>query len=567
MRKLLKKTLAAVLCAALICAVVPFALASEGGTEIAVMSDMHFFPQEYIGSTNGYNYRCAVDNDRKLEQYSDEIMDAALNDIAAEAPDCLIIPGDIVMSGQYEGHVQVARKLRALEEKGVEVYVIPGNHDISLSGEAFAYPAEDLSKTVEVAGETYVIDSEKTVKGTTLSEFRELYADFGYGEDGNIIARAEDSLSYVAQMNGCRLIAIDANVYDGENATKEKELPKQRLAWITKQITDCIAAGDTPVAMMHYNVLEKYPGQTVVMGNNYLPDNNAVAKALAKAGLQYLFTGHSHANEITSVTVDGKSLYEICTGSLLLHGSPYRFAEFSGGDAKIRTKKVQSIDGIEDFQAFCENYFYPEGVRIMMRNRAVVVAAQALAETFESERLPYDKGYGIFVDLMQGIIDGILAMELDGGITAGLLLSEAYKQHYAGDEVYTPEIKAAVAQLKSGEAFEKALIIAFESIGRVSGISEKLAGLSENYRVALRNAAAMSVLASVSNILGAMGGAFIEGIFIDITPGDNDIDIISGTAHAADGTAAPQRTFWDKFISDFKIVIEMIFAAFGINLK
>lgn len=568
MKRVTKTAVSLFLCAVLLLAATPLALASESGLELAVMSDIHYFPKEYIGSPDGYNYRCTVDNDRKLIEYADEIIDAALEDIAQKAPAFLILPGDLAMSGQYEAHVQVAAKLKRLEQAGTQVYVIPGNHDISQEETAISFSVPDNSITREVAGETYTVDEIVPVKGTTVSDFRSVYADFGYGEDDKIISRRESDLSYAVQLNsGYRLIAIDANIYNGEYYANEKALSGDLMKWVTAQVEACLDAGDIPLAMMHYNIIEKYPGQSVVMGNNYLPDRKKVTNSLANCGLEYLFTGHSHANEITGLTTSkGNTIFEVCTGSLLLHGSPYRFVSFNGADAQIRAAKVRSIPGIEDFQAFCSEYFYPGGVRIMMRNRAVVVASQALAEAFESERLPYDEGYAFFVETMGLMIDGILAMELDRGVTVEELLSEAYKQHYGGDEVYTDDMKAAVAKLKSGDAFEQALVTAFESIGETTGISGKLAGISENYRRYLRNAVAECVLSGVSNILGAMGGEFMEGIFIDIAPSDNDVDITGGVACSPDGTQAPAATSRQILRRDFLIVLRMIFRALGFKV-
>lgn len=555
------------MCAAVAVASMP-AFASQADTlSLSVMSDLHYFPQEYIGSVDGYNYRCAVDNDRKLEQYSDEILDTVLADVAEKSPDYLIIPGDLVMSGQRLGHERVAAKLRALEQSGVQVYVLPGNHDVSQTPSVDSFAVDDASVTREVAGESYVVDRIVPVEGTSLDSFAQIYDGLGYGDDGGVISRHEGSLSYAAQLgDGYRLIAVDANVYDGQYVTKEKELTGGLLDWVNAQLDGCKTAGDVPLVMMHYNLIEKYPGQSVVMGNNYLPDRTKVLKGFAAKGVEYVFTGHSHANEVTQTTYGDNTVFEICTGSLLLHGSPYRFVNFNGSDCEISTSKPDSIEGIDDYQGFCESYYYPDGVRIMMRNRAVVVAAQTLAETFESDRLPYDEGYELFVAMMQGIIDGLLDMELDGPVTVCDLLSAAYRRHYAGDEQYTPEMQHAIDYIRSGEAFERALIIAFESIGEATGISQRLVAVSKDYRKLLRNAAAMTVLACFSNLLGAMGGEFLEGIFIDITPCDNNLSISGGVAYSSAGVPAPEMRAIDLFLRNVRIVIKMILCAVGIRV-
>jgi len=43
-----------------------------------------------------------------------------------------------------------------------------------------------------------------------------------------------------------------------------------------------------------------------------------------KAGIRLIFTGHYHANDIVEFTNDGKTLYDIQTGSLVTPPYSYR---------------------------------------------------------------------------------------------------------------------------------------------------------------------------------------------------------------------------------------------------
>ena len=55
-------------------------------------------------------------------------------------------------------------------------------------------------------------------------------------------------------------------------------------------------------------------------------DYERLSQVYADAGMQYIFTGHMHANDIATVTTEaGNTLYDIETGSVVTYPSPMRF--------------------------------------------------------------------------------------------------------------------------------------------------------------------------------------------------------------------------------------------------
>lgn len=520
----------------LVCGVLPAlaagdeAIADGDETKISVISDIHYLPPEYIGSTEGFCFRENMDNDRKLVMYGDEIINAAFENVEASGAEFLLVPGDLAHSCQKLAHERVAAKLRELESRGVQVYVIPGNHDIcpfEANTNAIGFAADDVNDKIVLAGNEYVNDRIINVDGTSKSEFERLYSGFGCGEDETVIARAEDSLSYVAELgDSVRLIAIDASYYDNDFFTKEKGLDSQRLEWVKQQIAACLEAGKTPVAMMHYNLVEKYRWQSVIMGPNFVDDNEKIAKELADCGLKYIFTGHSHATDIAALTTrKGAVLNEICTGGLMLHGSPVRHAVLAGGRAEIKTTLLPSIEGIEDYQAFCNDYYYTDGIRIVMRNRGIFDASAAVAGFLESDRLPYDAAFDFALGLMQEVVDNLLNMELSGSVTLCDVLTQAYKQHYAGDEQYPEDIRAAIKQIKNGKAVEQALGYAFRGIGNNTGLASVAGRALPFLRSLVYNPVSALLFKPVTLLLGVLLGSFLEGIFIDGAPADNNVKI------------------------------------------
>ena len=133
----------------LICMAVPAFADNKKELNFSVLSDIHYFPKEYIGNLNGFNYRRTLDNDLKLEQYADEILDEAIHEILAKGSKVVLISGDNAMGCEYLSHEMLTAKLRKLTDAGVKVYTVPGNHDISRPDKiSKSFVADDPSKTV-----------------------------------------------------------------------------------------------------------------------------------------------------------------------------------------------------------------------------------------------------------------------------------------------------------------------------------------------------------------------------------------------------------------------------------
>ena len=75
----------------LICMAVPAFADNKKELNFSVLSDIHYFPKEYIGNLNGFNYRRTLDNDLKLEQYADEILDEAIREILAKGSKVVLL--------------------------------------------------------------------------------------------------------------------------------------------------------------------------------------------------------------------------------------------------------------------------------------------------------------------------------------------------------------------------------------------------------------------------------------------------------------------------------------------
>ncbi|WP_161950602.1 metallophosphoesterase family protein, partial [Streptococcus suis] len=96
-----------------------------------------------------------------------------------EHPSLLLVSGDLTLNGEKQSMVELAQYFTQIEEKGTEVLVIPGNHDIA-SGWARAFKGNQQEVTDQV----------------TAQQFEDLFADNGYQQASS---RDQASLSYLAK--------------------------------------------------------------------------------------------------------------------------------------------------------------------------------------------------------------------------------------------------------------------------------------------------------------------------------------------------------------------------------
>jgi hypothetical protein len=88
--------------------------------------------------------------------------------------------------------------------------------------------------------------------------------------------------------------------------------------------------------------MEHFFRQDSYLGEYVLENHHALARLLADGGVQAIFTGHGHAQDITVERFDkGSFLFDIQTGSLSSFPDPYRIVETSPeGRMNIESRHV-----------------------------------------------------------------------------------------------------------------------------------------------------------------------------------------------------------------------------------
>ncbi len=384
---------------------------SQAATRFAVFADPHYYDTDL--GTEGEAFEAYLAQDRKLIRESGAILsatiDALIEEHQNEPLDFVIVPGDLTKDGALSSHQEFAAMLSRLETAGIPVYVAPGNHDLN-NPHAMAYEG----------------DTATPVANVTPEEFMSIYAEFGYGE---ALIMDADSLSYsVEPVPGLVMLSLDSCKYDDNIASGTPEtggaFSASTEAWVLSQVENARAAGKQVVAFEHHGILEHYDGQSLLFGDYVIDDWERLSASFASAGLELVFTGHFHSNDITGKTWEdtGAEIYDVETGSLVTAPCPYRIVTLHGGNAaQIETRHVEEIDydtGELSFQEYAAAFLY-EGLLALARDMLV-------------------GEYGLPEKLVSSYLAPIFA--------------DALVAHYSGDEQPNDELTATIEQLLAADS-------------------------------------------------------------------------------------------------------------------
>ena len=312
----------------------PAVTADNVSANIMVISDVHYFDPSLL-INDGSAFQTYLAHDRKLLTESKAITQSVIASIKSQNPDILLIPGDLTKDGEQVCHENLKAMLDELRNEGIEVLVINGNHDIN---------NEDAK--------SFDGDVTTDVHSVTPEEFKTIWNEYGYAQ---AIATDPNSLSYVCEpVEGLRILALDVCKYDPQETSGT--ISDETLAWAIEQITAAKAENKAIFGMEHHGILEHYTGQTSFFPE-YVIDNYATASvSLCNAGLEIMFTGHYHANDIVEQAIGESVLYDIETGSTVTWPCPYRSITVEGKTLTIETTLIEEVEGRDDFQTYAQNY-------------------------------------------------------------------------------------------------------------------------------------------------------------------------------------------------------------------
>ncbi len=371
---------------------------TEPTAKIAVVSDPHYFSPD-LCDTASPDFKAYLAQDRKLIAESDAIFDAIVNNIINENVDIVLIPGDLTKDGAKVCHEDFATYLAKLEAAGAKVFVVPGNHDVN-NAHATSYASGSVSPIASV----------------TPDEFSLIYNNYGYSE---AIYTDVNSLSYVAEpVEGLWIIGMDACKYEGHSETGGEFTP-ETLQWIYSKIEEGTSKGKVLIGMMHHGLVEHY-GMQKTLFDEYVVNNwESVSDDFASKGLNIVFTGHYHANDVAKRITSESYILDVETGSAVTYPCPYRIMELDEEkNLTIETKHVAQINYDTKGESF-QDYAYS-----FIQN-----------------------GLGIIVKYMLMYDYGLSENEAE---SLSPLMTAAMIAHYAGDEdqYRTAEVQLQIDQVK-----------------------------------------------------------------------------------------------------------------------
>ena len=327
-------------------------------TRIAVVSDIHVMAPSLLpegAKVEGTEWTADYANERKMLEQSAGLFDQFIDAMKSEAPDVLLITGDLTKDGEMASHQYVIDKLAelktALKNKKSKIYVIPGNHDIT-TGTVYKYDDEGKRSALE-----------NDEKMTTTAAFASSYQGYGYGiekiddNNNNFVQDPNGSLSYVAEIaDGLYLLAIDSH--------NNGIVSQNTLTWICDQAKVIRGAGKRVIAMMHHPLFPHIKGANMFIDTytvKYEPTkNNAntyedVRNALIDAGVNVILTGHFHTSDIAYDWKDDadNGIYDINTGSLISYPCDYRILTLSADKSTldVNTNSLPEAEALQPIES------------------------------------------------------------------------------------------------------------------------------------------------------------------------------------------------------------------------
>ncbi len=292
---------------------------------IGVITDTHYLSEKLMDDGSALNEYILTSG--KNVKYTPAVLDQVLEDYLESEIQILLVCGDITKDGEKQSHLDFVEKLRSLQNKGVKVYVIPGNHDINMPN------AVEFKK-----------DRKLPVANISPDEFTSLYKECGYG---TALRRDTGSLSYLAELNNDTwLLAIDAaryKEYTTGSITAGRILPETEK-WIVDVLDEAKKQNKQVIGMMHWGLTEHIMYQSVIFKNYLVDEWKRLANLFADKGMKSVFTGHFHSNDITAFTSEnGNIIYDIETGTLSAYPFSYRFVKVDKEGMSIETKNVVAV--------------------------------------------------------------------------------------------------------------------------------------------------------------------------------------------------------------------------------
>lgn len=325
--------------------------------KIWVISDTHYLAEELYDDGSAFQFIEKTSAGKDLRR-AEARMEALLAQAKMEKPQALIISGDLTMNGEKKSAEKLATQLAAFEKAGIEVFVIPGNHDIH-DGWARKYVGDKQEKTAQISPK----------------DFKEIFAANGYDQ---AMASDPDSLSYTVPLTkDLTLLMIDSNLYSLDTSISapvtKGQISEDTLNWIKEQLEAAKKAHKQVLPILHHNLF-KHNDQ---VNKGYVLDDTRLREMLSEFKVPVAFSGHIHAQDILTESVAGQPLTEIVSGSFAITPNGYGEVTFNHQQLHYQRKELamtkwaqetkQTDPTLLDYDQYREELFDKSGEEMAYR--------------------------------------------------------------------------------------------------------------------------------------------------------------------------------------------------------
>ncbi len=309
--------------------------------KIAIISDLHVMVPELLVS-EGNAFEEYLARDRKMLRESVEILDTLMGCILELKPNLVLVTGDLTKDGERVSHEQVAAQLERLTDAGIQVLVVPGNHDIN-NPDAKVFDGDNATSTDTI----------------TRREFAAIFRHAGYGSNSR---RDPDSLSYCCDVtDSLSILAIDAcmdrfNTFVSRGDARDHcktsgHLEPSTQQWLVEQAKQATDAGRRVIAMMHHHLVPHFHMEETLAAPYMVDDAGQLCQRLIEAGVHVIFTGHLHISDVSQVNLQPGTMVEIATAAAVGYPCQWRVATCfpATGKMQLHTRTLFSLPSQPDF--------------------------------------------------------------------------------------------------------------------------------------------------------------------------------------------------------------------------
>lgn len=380
---------------------------------IGIITDIHYLSEQLMDGGSALDKY--MQSSGRMIKYTPYVLDSVLYHYKEGCKeddtniDILLVCGDITKDGEKQSHLDFVEKLKPLQKKGVHIFVVPGNHDINMPN-AVGYKED----------KTYKVDN------VSPKEFEKIYSNCGYYQ---AFKRDTASLSYAAVISKSSesetwLLAIDAaryNEYTTHSISRGRIL-SQTEKWIVNLLAEAKEKNAQVIGMMHWGLVEHFPMQSTLMKEYLIDDWQRLAKLFADNGMIAIFTGHSHANDITRfLSPSGTQIYDIETGALTSYPFSYRVVDLYPSNMNVSTFNIKSL---------------PQNQKLGEESKSLLYNLSKATVKNKLNNLPFElpiENKELFADI----------------------LAQIFLLHVGGDEVISEKLKEQIKILMNADNFQE----------------------------------------------------------------------------------------------------------------